>query len=242
MSSLDQSATVEQLKNLPQQARLLIYQLLREDHIGTNVGGARLLLQNNKVTSVSVYPHGLRGLLAGEAGSDFSNLDKACGTIGTSVLCRCRNAVIRVFRDLFDGTSEQMAAARTVFGMLRIEFTVTSSHYSSAREALTEYLQENSCEDILSEDATKRAQACLLYLDRNHIKVRRLRIELVMQSLIHTILDFHKIIPTLGTKSTASERRKQKLPAKDRPQILRILMELGSRNERMSGYEVDFYG
>ena len=67
-------------------------------------------------------------------------------------------------------------------------------------------------------------------------------IGLVMQSFIKTLYDLHAYVGALGTKESGEERRRQTIPAKDRPMLVRFFKELGQRVASYGGYEIEFLG
>ena len=230
--------------------RVVVYQLLREDRIGVNTGGVEIRYPEGNehgLLYISIYPHGLRGLLRSEAQGDITSLRKRCDTMRKSTLQRVRNAVIRIFRDLMHGTAEQKTASRQLFGLARIEFNMMACSYYRAHENLRKFLINQRCEDLMrpgsGDDANAlRVQAAFRLLHSSNVAIRRVRLELVLESLIASVRDFHRIIKTLGTKPTVDERRRQQVPKKDYPQLLRIFKELGHRVPHLNGYAVDWYG
>ena len=257
-SSQDDEIIAEQpvkrnkLLDIPLKGRFVLYQLLREDIVGVNTGSVEIRFPPGNeygLASISVYPHGLRGLLRSEAHGDVTGLGKQCNTIRTNVLPRCRNAVIRVFRDIFHGTTDQKRAARLLLGMLRIEFNLEALNYAGAHKKLGDFLLTMDAQEMLlpgqDEGAeSRRRNASFKLLDHLCISVRTVRVELVLESLIHAVRELHGMISTLGTADTLEARRTQRIPKKDYPRLLRVFKDLGQRasNARVYGYGVDIFG
>jgi len=243
---------VEDQKNIPCQGRLIIYQLMREEIVGVNTGGVEIRFPPNEydLKSILVYPHGIRGLLRAEAQGDITGLEKQCDTIRTNVLPRCRNAVIRLFRDIYHGTPEEKRATRLLLGMLRIEFNVQSLSHNSARDKLNRFLGTMGACDMLLPGLDnqcadqKRRVATFKLLNKLCVTVRKVRVELVLESFIHAVRELYGMISTLGSADTLDERRKQRIPKKDYPRLLRVFKDLGQRpsNPKLYGYCVDIYG
>lgn len=85
-------------------------------------------------------------------------------------------------------------------------------------------------------------QACPSHMSVTVAQIVQVPIGLVMQSFIKTLYDIHDHVGALGTKDSAEERRAQKIPAKDRPTLVRCFKELGQRAPFHAGYEFEFWG
>jgi hypothetical protein len=233
------------LHDFPGRARVVLYSVLKESIVGGGVGGAQLKYDKREepgVTGASLYCHGPHCNIRNRYGNDFSTPRCIVSTI-LETFAKVHQVVINLWNSLFLGAEVDQMANRVAFGTFRFEFSVNCWSVRQGRQILDKYLQECECEEMMVLDEKLRRAACVRFTDKHALEVIKVRLELVMQSLTESTIEFQQMLLHLKTESSTVEgRMTDLLDDTQKTVFVRLLKEMCDRRQSTIGWTQECWG
>ena len=172
LAGRNQDVSQDAYTALPFLSRIVNYQLLREDLIGGNKGGVEIVVRSEetRVRKWVIYWTGYKQIRDESSSSALKSISIQCDTIRTHTIPSLRDALARLARQMFAGSSDERLQYRTLFGKLRLEASVHDPYYCSAFSSLRQDLSP-AYADMFEEDELKRTRAIVKFLSDHCLQV-----------------------------------------------------------------------
>ena len=135
-------------------------------------GGVEIIVRSEetRVRKWVIYWTGYKQIRDESSSSALKSISIQCDTIRTNTIPSLRDALARLARQMFAGSSDERLQYRTLFGKLRLEASVHDPYYCSAFRSLRQDLSP-AYADMFEEDELKRTRAIVKFLSDHCLQV-----------------------------------------------------------------------